>query len=165
MAVVKHRMHCQRNHANRRRSRDDDPEPPDPGFDPHTRGPDGGRHLGLALSALVALIGLGTVGSAIWAQPGRATALAIAGLGVVVATAGGYNTVRRSIDIRPSITADVASVCCGLSLVLTALTLDTATPVFLGVLGGGALVAALAGYNGYRTRENRRISRETRVKP
>lgn len=156
-------MECKQNRADRRRRRDDESEPPDPGFDPHTRGPGGERYPGLVLSALVALIGLGTVASAVVARPGEAAAAAIVLLGGVVAIAGAYNTLRRAIEIRPSITADVATVCCGLCLVLTALTIDRTAPVFWTGLAGGALVAALAGYDGYRTRENRSIGRDART--
>lgn len=157
-------MESKRNHADRRRTRDDESEPPDPGFDPHTRGPGGERFPGLVLSALVTLIGLGTVGSAVLTEPGEAAAVAITLLGGVVAVAGAYNTLRRAIQIRPSITADVATVCCGLCLVLTALTVDKTVPVFWSGLAGGALVAALGGYDGYRTRESRSIAMDGRTR-
>lgn len=157
-------MECKQNHADRRRRRDDETDPPDPGFDPHTRGPGGERYPGLVLSALVALIGLGTVGSAVLSQPGEAAAAAIVLLGGIVTIAGAYNTLRRAIEIRPSIAADVATVACGLCLVLTALTVDRTAPVFWSGLAGGALVAALAGYDGYRTRENRSIARDARTR-
>lgn len=152
-------MQCQQNGEDRNPPRDGNPENPDP-LEPQTRGSDGRRYPGLVLSGLVTLIGVGTVGTAVVTPTSRAATVAIVGLGAAVAIAGGYNTLRQAIDVRPSITADVAAVCCGLCLVLVALTLETDSPVFWSGLTGGAVVAALAGYNGYRTRENRTISQD-----
>jgi hypothetical protein len=149
-------MQCQQNgESTTHPGRDADPSDPDPNLQPHAHGSGGRRVPGLVLSALVTVLGLWTVGSAVGTPVSGAAAVAVAAFGLAVAVAGGYNTVRQAIDIRPSITADVAIVSCGLCLVLTTLTLE---PIFWSGLLRGTVVAGLAGYNGYRTRENRTIS-------
>ena len=112
------------------------------------------------MSALVALLGLWTVGSGIDAGSAGPARWGIVGLGVLVALAGGYNTVRQAMDVRPSISAGVWAVFCGLCLVLVGLVVETNQSLLWSPVASGTLIAVLAGYNSYRARERREVTRD-----
>lgn len=112
------------------------------------------------VSGIVAVIGAWVAISVFVYDVAQATFWNNVVVGVVVFLAAGYNYYRQYNDIPLSIGVASLVALLGIWLIVATAFLDMAAGAFWSTLVSGLLIAGLAGYNAYESREARAVTTE-----
>lgn len=112
------------------------------------------------VSAIVAAIGAWVVASAFFFEAEAASLWNGVVVGAVVFLAAGYNFYRVSNDIPPSTGVGSLVAVLGLWLIASAALLGMPGGLFWSTVVSGLLIAGLAGYDAYESREARTVAGE-----
>lgn len=146
-------MHSPRNHS---------PHGPDrprgPAEDPIATGDGGRRHHTAAISGIVVVLG-GWIALAGVVYNASATGLVYFGLaGTTIAGPAAYNAIRQYADVPASVAASVLVTLCSLFLVASSFWVSLPASGHWSVALTGVVIATLAGYVGYGTRERQTVA-------
>lgn len=109
------------------------------------------------VSGVIAVIGLWVALSVLVYDVGTASLWNNVAVGCAISLAGGYNYYRLSNDIPLSTGVATLVAVLGIWLLVAAALLEMSTGLFWSTAVSGLLVAGLAGYNAYESREARTV--------
>lgn len=113
------------------------------------------------ISGVIAVIGIWVALSVLVYDVGTASLWNNVAVGGVVFLAGGYNYYRLSNDIPLSTGIATLVAILGIWLVVAPVLLEMGTGLFWSTVVSGLLIAGLAGYNAYESREARTVATDT----